>query len=54
MITQATILAALKALFKSRPSLEDYIAAHNPVDVFHVEQLQKQYDRMIKDHPYWG
>jgi hypothetical protein len=54
MNSESTILAALKALFKSRPTLEDYIAAHNPVDVFHVEQLQRQYDRLIQNHPYWG
>ena len=54
MISESTILAALKALFKSRPTLEDYIAAHNPTDVFHVEQLQRQYDRLVQNHPYWG
>jgi hypothetical protein len=54
MISELTILAAIKALFKSRPTLEDYIAAHNPTDIYHVERLQQQYDRMVKDHPYWG
>jgi len=54
MITQQTILAALKALFKSQPTLEDYIAAHNPTDVYQVEYLQREYDRTIKDHPYWN
>lgn len=54
MISESTILAALKTLFKTTPSIEDYIAAHNPTDVFQVEQLQRQYDRLIKNHPYWG
>ena len=54
MISESTILAALKALFKSQPTLEDYIAAHNPTDIYHVEQLQRQYDRLVKNHPYWG
>jgi hypothetical protein len=54
MNSESTILAALKTLFKSTPTLEDYIAAHNPTDIFHVEQLQRQYDRLIKSHPYWS
>jgi len=54
MISESTILAALKALFKSTPTLEDYIAAHNPTDVYQVEYLQREYDRTVKDHPYWG
>ena len=54
MNSELTILAALKALFKSTPSLEDYIAAHNPTDACHIEQLQREYDRLVKNHPYWG
>jgi hypothetical protein len=54
MISESTILAALKQLFKTTPTLEDYIASHNPTDIFHVEQLQRQYDRLIQSHPYWG
>ena len=53
MISESTVLAALKQLFKTTPSLEDYIASHNPTDACHVEQLQRQYDKMIKNHPYW-
>ena len=54
MISESTVLAALKQLFKTTPSIEDYIAAHNPTDACHVEQLQRQYDRLVKGHPYWG
>jgi hypothetical protein len=54
MISELTVLAALKKLFKTTPSIEDYIAAHNPTDIYQVEHLQRQYERMVKDHPYWG
>lgn len=48
MISDFSILAALRALFKDTPTLEDFIEAHNPTDVFQVEYLEKQYYRMIE------
>lgn len=37
------LLSVLKSLFKSRPSLEEFIAAHEPTDVFQVEELERRY-----------
>lgn len=37
------LLSILKDLFKTRPSLEEFIAAHNPTDVFQVEELERRY-----------
>ena len=53
MISEQTVLAALKELFKTTPSIEDYIAAHNPTDIYQVERLQQQYDRLIGSNPLW-
>ena len=47
-------MSVLKALFKEPPSLEDYIAAHQPIDTYHVEYLEKQYARVIQNKNYWG
>lgn len=47
-------MSVLKALFKEPPSLEDYIAAHEPHDIYHVEYLEKQYERVMHNRNYWG
>ena len=49
-----TILDILRALFKSRPSLEEFVEMHNPTSVYQVEQLEKQYARMISSSKFWG
>lgn len=46
--------AVLKSLFKERPSLEDFIAAHNPTDVFQVEYLEKEYARFMHSANFHG
>lgn len=43
-----------KWAFKEKPSLEDYIAAHEPVDTGQVEYLEKQYDRFMYSQNFWG
>lgn len=48
MVSNLNILAALRSLFKDTPTLEDFIEAHNPTDVFQVEYLEKQYYQMIE------
>ncbi len=48
------VYAIPKWLFKTKPSLEDYIAAHNPTDVQHVEYLEKQYERFMFSENFWG
>lgn len=39
-------LSVIRALFKEQPSLQDFIDAHNPVDVYHVEYLEREYNRL--------
>ena len=48
------VLDILKALFKGRPSLEEFIEMHNPTSVYQVEQLEKQYSRMVSSSKFWG
>lgn len=43
-----------KALFKEKPTLEDFILAHEPTDVAHVEFLEKEYDRFMHSQNFWG
>lgn len=47
MLSDLTILAALRALFKGKPSLEEFIEAHNPTDVYQVEELERRYQRIV-------
>lgn len=37
------LLAVLKQIFKTKPSLQEFIEAHNPVDVYQVEELERRY-----------
>jgi len=46
--------AILKEYFREKPSLEDYIAAHEPTDVFQVEYLERQYMRFMVSKNFWG
>ena len=54
MISELTLFTALKELFKSTPSLEEFIEAHNPTDVFQVEELERRYNRMVSSHRFWA
>jgi hypothetical protein len=47
-------LNILKGLFKDKPSLEDFIAAHEPTDIFQVEFLEKEYARFMESKNFWG
>lgn len=40
-------LEIVRALFKSRPSLEEFIDAHNPTDTITVERLTQQYHHLV-------
>ena len=40
-------LEIVRALFKSRPSLEEFIEAHNPTDSITVERLTEQYNHLV-------
>ena len=48
------VFVILKEYFKEKPSLEDYIAAHEPTDMAQVEYLEKQYDRFMISQNFWG
>ena len=47
-------LNILKGLFKDKPSLEDFIAAHQPTDIYQLEQLEKEYARFMQSKNFWG
>lgn len=47
------ILKITKQLFKTRPTLDEYIQSENPTDLRHVEFLEKQYDILIKKKALW-
>ena len=49
-----SFLLIIKDYFKEKPSLEDYIAAHEPTDTAHVEYLEKQYSRFMTSQNFWG
>ena len=44
----------LRSYFQEKPSLEDYIAAHNVTDPKHLEYLEKQYARFMVSKNFWG
>lgn len=48
------LFAILKDYFKEKPTLEDYIAAHNPTSTIQVEYLEKQYARFMNSRNFWG
>lgn len=39
-------LNVLRALFKEQPTIQEFIEAHNPTDIFQVEELERQYSRI--------
>jgi len=47
-------LNILKGLFKDKPSLEDFIAAHEPTDIYQVEHLEREYARIMHNQNFWG
>ena len=49
-----TYFAILFNYFKEKPTLDEYISAHNPTDVYHVEYLIKQYDRFMYSKNFHG
>ncbi len=40
------LLAILKQIFKTKPSLQEFIEAHNPTDVHQVEELERRYHKL--------
>lgn len=44
----------LKEYFKEKPTLEEYIAAHEPTHMLQVEFLEKQYARFMVSKNFWG
>ncbi len=36
----------LRAIFKGQPTLDEFIAAHEPTDIVTVEYLTRQYERL--------
>jgi hypothetical protein len=38
-----SFIERLKSLFKSKPSLEEFVALHNPTDIYQVERLEQLY-----------
>ncbi len=53
-IKMRNLHAILKEYFREKPSLEDYIAAHNPTDQVQLEYLEKQYSRFMVSKNFWG
>jgi hypothetical protein len=46
-------LAILKSIFPTRPTLEQFILAHNPQDTYDVEHLTRQYDRLCESSAFF-
>ncbi len=40
------LMSILKEIFRTRPSLDEFIAAHNPDNVYQVEELQRRYSQL--------
>lgn len=49
-----SLFAIMREWFKEKPSLEDWIAAHNPTSTSQVELLEKQYARFTYSKNFWG
>lgn len=49
-----TLFSILKSYFKEKPSLEDWIMAHNPTSTAQVEYLEYQYSRFMTSKNFWG
>lgn len=43
-----------KQYFREKPTLDEYIAAHEPKDIYQVEHLIKQWERITYDKNFWG
>lgn len=48
------LFSILQDYFSERPSLEDYIAAHNVTNPVQLEYLEKQYRRFMVSKNFWG
>ena len=40
-------LAILKQIFRTRPSLDEFISIHNPQSTADVERLERDYERLV-------
>ena len=47
-------LEVIRAVFHSRPSLEDFIDAHNPTDTITVERLTQQYHHLVATSAFYS
>ena len=47
-------LEVIRVLFKSRPSLEEFIDAHNVTDTITVERLTQQYNRLVESSAFYS
>lgn len=47
-------LSVVRELFKSRPTLEEFIAVHNATDPVTVEFLTHQYQRLVDTSAFYS
>jgi len=47
-------LNVIRSLFKARPSLEDFIDAHNPTTMGEVEELTRLYNRLVDTSAFYS
>jgi len=47
-------LNVIRSLFKARPTLEEFIAAHNPTDPVTLEHLIRQYERLVDTSAFYS
>lgn len=47
-------LNIIRGLFKVRPSLDDFIDAHNPTSAIQVEELTKLYNRLVETSAFYN
>lgn len=48
------LFSIMRSWFKEKPSLDDWIAAHNPTTTAQVELLEYQYSRFMNSKNFWG
>lgn len=48
------LLAILKQIFKTRPTLDEFISSHNPTSPHDVERLERAYEKLITSSVFYS
>lgn len=47
-------LNVIRSLFKARPTLDEFIDAHNPTSAIQVEELTRLYNRLVETSAFYS